>query len=67
MGAMARSQECLVLSLPQLLWKQLVGEQITWSRDFVSVDSAEVRFIESIENMSRERFDELFAGALRSV
>ena len=67
MGAMVRSQEHLVLSLSQLLWKQLVGEQVTWSRDFVSVDSAEVRFIESIESMSRERFDDSFAGALRLV
>ena len=64
MGAMFRSTENLALSLPQFLWKQLVGEPVTWSRDFVSVDSAEVRFIESIETMSREKFNEAFAGAL---
>ena len=64
MGAMFRSQESLALSLPQFLWKRLVGEPVTWSRDFVSVDSAEVRFIESIETMSREKFDDAFAGAL---
>lgn len=64
MGAMFRSQENLVLSLPQFLWKQLVGEPVTWSRDFVSVDSAEVRFIESIETMAREKFDDSFAGVL---
>ena len=63
-GAMYRSQEHLTLSLPQFLWKQLMGEPMTWSRDFVSVDSAEVRFIESIEMMSKERFNEAFAGAL---
>ena len=67
MAAMLRSQESLILSLPQFLWKQLVGEAVTWSRDFVSVDSAEVRFIESIESMSRERFNDAFAGALRLV
>ena len=67
MGAMLRSQEHLVLSLPQFLWKELVGEPVTWSRDFVSVDSAEVRFIESVETISRERFDDAFAGALRFV
>lgn len=64
MGAMFRSQENLALSLPQFLWKQLVGEPVTWSRDFVSIDSAEVRFIESIETMSREKFNDAFAGAL---
>ena len=64
MGAMFRSQECLALSLPQFLWKQLVGEPVTWSRDFVSIDSAEVRFIESIETMSKEKFNDAFAGAL---
>lgn len=64
MGAMFRSQENLVLSLPQFLWKQLVGEPVTWSRDFMSIDSAEVRLIESIETMSREKFDDAFAGAL---
>lgn len=64
MGAMFRSQENLALSLPQFLWKQLVGEPVTWSRDFVSVDSAEVRFIESIETMSREKFNAAFAGVL---
>ena len=64
MGAMFRSQESLVLSLPQFLWKQLVGEPVTWSRDFVSVDSAEVKLIDSIETMSEERFNNAFAGAL---
>lgn len=64
MGAMFRSQEHLVLSLPQFLWKQLVGEPVTWSRDFVSIDSAEVKFIESIETMSKEKFNAAFAGAL---
>lgn len=64
MGAMFRSQESLVLSLPQFLWKQLVGEPVTWARDFVSVDSAEVKLIDSIETMSKEKFNDAFAGAL---
>ena len=64
MGAMYRSQETLVLSLPQFVWKQLVGEPVTWTRDYISVDSAEVKFIDSIETVNEERFNELFAGSL---
>ena len=64
MGAMFRSQESLVLSLSQFVWKCLVGEPITWERDFISVDSAEVKLIDSIETMSREKFEASFEGAL---
>lgn len=64
MGAVFRSTETLVLSLPQFLWKQLVGEPVTWTRDFISVDSAEVKLIDSIEGMTREIFDATFAGVL---
>jgi E3 ubiquitin-protein ligase HECTD3 len=65
MGAMLRSHESLVLSLPQFVWKQLVGDSVTWARDFISVDSAEVKFINSIETMSREVFEASFEGALK--
>jgi len=65
MGAMFRSQESLVLALSPFIWKKLVMEQVTWSRDFVSVDSAEVKFIDSIETMSREKFEESFNGVLK--
>jgi E3 ubiquitin-protein ligase HECTD3 len=64
MGAVFRSAESLVLSLPQFVWKQLVGESITWTRDFVSVDSAEVKLIDSLEGMTREIFDSTFADIL---
>ena len=65
MGAMFRSQETLVLSLSQFVWKKLVGEPVSWTRDFISVDSAEVKFMDSIESMSREKFEESFEGALK--
>ena len=65
MGAMLRSQESLVLSLSQFVWKQLVSDPVTWARDFISVDSAEVKFINSIETMSREVFEASFEGALK--
>lgn len=28
-----------ILSLPALVWKQLAGEEISWSKDFATVDS----------------------------
>ena len=31
-----------VLSLPAFIWKQLVGESVTWARDYATVDNAEV-------------------------
>ena len=65
MGAMFRSQESLVLSLSQFVWKSLVGEPVSWVRDFVSIDSAEVKFINSIETMSKEKFENAFEGALK--
>jgi E3 ubiquitin-protein ligase HECTD3 len=65
MGAMFRSQESFILSLSQLVWKQLVGEPVSWTRDFVTIDSAEVKFIDSIETMKREKFEEAFEGALK--
>lgn len=67
MGAAFRSPESLVLSLPQFIWKQLVGEPVTWTRDFVTVDSAEVKFTDSIEMMEKEKFDAAFSGSLNFV
>lgn len=65
MGAMFRSQESFTLSLSQMVWKQLVGEPVSWTRDFVTIDSAEVKFIDSIETMKREKFEDAFEGALK--
>lgn len=31
-----------VLSLPSFVWRQLVGEKVTWSRDFKTIDLAQV-------------------------
>ncbi|NWZ99847.1 HECD3 ligase, partial [Nesospiza acunhae] len=39
MGAALRSKEFLMLSLPALVWKQLAGEEVSWSKDFATVDS----------------------------
>ena len=32
-----------ILSLPSFVWKKLVGETTSWTRDFPTVDAAEVR------------------------
>ena len=64
MGAMYRSSERLAMSLPQFFWKKLIQEPVTWARDFISVDSAEVKLVDSIETMSRIDFDASFAGML---
>ena len=42
MGACLRGQENLVLALPPFVWKKLGGERVTWCRDYVTVDAAEV-------------------------
>jgi E3 ubiquitin-protein ligase HECTD3 len=44
MGACLRSRESLVLYLAPFVWKRISGETISWNRDFVTVDSAEVCF-----------------------
>lgn len=65
MGACLRSnREHLVLSLPSFVWRQLVGEKVTWSRDFMTVDSAQVKLLESLETMDKESFDTKFGGVL---
>uniref|UniRef100_A0A2C9LR03 HECT domain-containing protein n=1 Tax=Biomphalaria glabrata TaxID=6526 RepID=A0A2C9LR03_BIOGL len=56
MGACFRGKEILILSLPPYVWKRLAGESYNWSRDFATVDAAEVRLIDSLVNMDRETF-----------
>ncbi|XP_068728218.1 E3 ubiquitin-protein ligase HECTD3-like [Montipora capricornis] len=65
MGACVRSsKEHLVLSLPSFVWRQLVGEKVTWSRDFMTVDLAQVKLLESLESMDKDSFDMKFGGVL---
>lgn len=65
MGACLRSnREHLVLSLPSFVWRQLVGEKVTWSRDFLTVDSAQVKLLESLETIDKESFNVKFGGVL---
>lgn len=65
MGACVRSsKEHLVLSLPSFVWRQLVGEKVTWSRDFMTVDLAQVKLLESLESMDKDCFNVKFGGVL---
>jgi hypothetical protein len=53
-----------VLSLPSFVWKPLVGERVSWSRDFHTVDLAQVKLLERLQNVDRETFDTKFGGVL---
>lgn len=43
MGGAFRSDESITLSFPPLVWKLLVGEEVTWAKDYVAVDEAAVK------------------------
>ncbi|XP_008290022.1 E3 ubiquitin-protein ligase HECTD3 [Stegastes partitus] len=64
MGAALRGKDFLVLALPGLVWKQLTGESISWSKDFPAVDSMLVNQLDSMENMDRETFEFMFGEEL---
>ncbi|NXX96193.1 HECD3 ligase, partial [Centropus bengalensis] len=63
-GAALRSKEFLVLALPALVWKQLAGEDINWSKDFATVDSELVKLLEVLEGVDREAFEFMFGREL---
>ncbi|NXK52374.1 HECD3 ligase, partial [Chauna torquata] len=64
MGAALRSKEFLVLALPGLVWKQLAGEEVIWSKDFTTVDVELVKLLEVLEGVDREAFDFMFGREL---
>ena len=43
MGGAFRSDESITLSLPPFVWKLLVGEEVTWAKDYVAIDEAAVK------------------------
>ena len=45
MGAAYRSSETLTLALSPFIWKMLLGVQLTWAQDYVTVDHDFVRII----------------------
>jgi E3 ubiquitin-protein ligase HECTD3 len=64
MGACFRSKENLVLCLSPFFWKTLCGQPVSWSRDFMTVDEAQVKLIESMRVMSEEAFRAYFSDEL---
>lgn len=64
MGAALRGKDFLVLALPGLVWKQLTGETVSWTKDFPAVDSVLVNLLEGIENMDQETFEFRFGEEL---
>uniref|UniRef100_A0A3Q2P3R2 HECT domain-containing protein n=1 Tax=Fundulus heteroclitus TaxID=8078 RepID=A0A3Q2P3R2_FUNHE len=64
MGAALRGKDFLVLALPGLVWKQLTGEAVSWSKDFPAVDSVLVNLLEAMENMDKETFEFRFGEEL---
>uniref|UniRef100_A0A673FPG1 E3 ubiquitin-protein ligase HECTD3-like n=1 Tax=Sinocyclocheilus rhinocerous TaxID=307959 RepID=A0A673FPG1_9TELE len=64
MGAALRGKDFLVLALPGLVWKQLIGEAVSWTKDFPAVDSVLVKLLEAMEHMDKETFDFKFGQEL---
>jgi E3 ubiquitin-protein ligase HECTD3 len=64
MGACLRSKETLALFLAPFFWKKLSGESISWKNDFLTVDSAQVKLIDSLERMDRDEYDLKYSGEL---
>ncbi|CAB3977789.1 E3 ubiquitin- ligase HECTD3-like [Paramuricea clavata] len=64
MGGHLRGRESLLLSFPKFIWKQLLGEKVSWLEDFVTVDAALVKLVESIKQMDRKKFEEKFTDIL---
>ncbi|KAK2156588.1 hypothetical protein LSH36_209g02031 [Paralvinella palmiformis] len=50
-----------VLSLPPFIWKKLSEENVTWMRDYITVDESEVRIIENMDMMNEQDFDAYFS------
>ncbi|KAF5895506.1 E3 ubiquitin-protein ligase HECTD3 isoform X1, partial [Clarias magur] len=64
MGAAFRGKEYLILALPGLVWKQLIGETVSWNEDFPAVDSMLVKLLDAMEHMDKETFEFKFGQEL---
>ncbi|XP_050401183.2 E3 ubiquitin-protein ligase HECTD3 [Patella vulgata] len=56
MGACFRGRENLVLTLSSFVWKKLIGESLSWSRDYLTVDSMTTKLIDDLEKMDAVTF-----------
>ncbi|XP_062872482.1 E3 ubiquitin-protein ligase HECTD3 [Trichomycterus rosablanca] len=64
MGAALRGKDFLVLALPGLVWKQLIGESVSWTEDFPAVDSVLVKLLDAMEHMDKATFEFKFGQEL---
>jgi E3 ubiquitin-protein ligase HECTD3 len=64
MGACLRSKETLALYLAPFFWKKLSGETVSWKNDFVTVDSAQVKLLETIEKLDKTEYDENYSAEI---
>ncbi|XP_046853196.1 E3 ubiquitin-protein ligase HECTD3-like [Xenia sp. Carnegie-2017] len=64
MGGHLRGRENFLLSFPKYVWKKILSEKVSWLEDFVTVDAALVKLVQSIKEMDKEKFSEKFADVL---
>ena len=66
MGACMRSKtETLALYLAPFFWKRLSAERVSWRSDFLSVDAAQVKFLDGVEKASLDEYEATYAGELK--
>ncbi|NWW92980.1 HECD3 ligase, partial [Rhynochetos jubatus] len=63
-GGALRGKEFLTLALPALVWKQLAGEEVSWRKDFATVDLELVKLLEVLDGVDREAFEFMFGREL---
>ncbi|KAL9980549.1 hypothetical protein ACROYT_G009151 [Oculina patagonica] len=49
MGGVYRSDESLTLAFPPFVWKLIVGEHVTWAKDYVAIDEAALHITDELE------------------
>ncbi|CAF0837663.1 unnamed protein product [Brachionus calyciflorus] len=64
MGACVRSKETLALYLSPFFWKKISGESVSWKNDFITVDSAQVKFLETIEKLDEFEYDDKYSNEI---
>ncbi|XP_010155129.1 PREDICTED: E3 ubiquitin-protein ligase HECTD3-like, partial [Eurypyga helias] len=67
MGGALRGKEFLTLALPALVWKQLAGEEVSWRKDFATVDLELVKLLEVLDGVDRETFEFMFGRELTYI
>ena len=50
------------MSLPSFIWKKLVGERVSWSKDYVTVDAAEVSTVRKVTSANKDHRSDEWKG-----